>query len=85
MHLTSVSSDPRLVKGKILQHYKSLIAYIYIYILNPVLVEQSFHSTLSGNEDLKYNTLQTGNFTDWKRYLQKALFDLIEKTLIRYC
>ena len=41
---------------------------------NHVFVEQAFHSGLSGDEDLKYHKLETGDFIFCKRYLQNNSF-----------
>ena len=57
--MTSASFDPQLIEGVLLQYCKGLIASIKN---NHVLVEQSFHGALSGDEDLKHHTLQTGDF-----------------------
>ena len=54
MHLNLDSFDTQLIKGKRFQYCKCLIASIKN---NHVLVEQSFHSELSGDEDLKHHTL----------------------------
>ena len=51
----------QLVKGEILQYSKSLNAIKN----NCVLVEQSVHSVLLGDDDLKY-TWQPGHFVYWK-------------------
>lgn len=54
----------QLVKGEILQHCKHLSASIKN---NQVLVEQSFHSALLGDDDLKHYTWQPGYFIYWKK------------------
>ena len=59
MHLTPDSFDLQLIKEDILQYYKSLIASIKT---NYALVKQSFHSALSGDENLKHHTCQVGGF-----------------------
>ena len=68
MHLVPASCDLQLIKGEILHYWKRLIASIKN---NHVLVEQSFQSALSGDKDLKYHTLQPGDFIYWKKHLQK--------------
>ena len=54
MHLNLDSFDPQLIKGKRFQYWRGLTASIKN---NHILVEQSFHSELSGDEDLKHHTL----------------------------
>lgn len=54
MHLNLDSLDPQLIKGKIFQYCKGLTASIKN---NHALVEQSFHSELSEDEDLKHHTV----------------------------
>lgn len=68
MHQAPTSFDPQLIKGKILQYCKCLVISIEN---NYALVEQSFHSVLPGNEDLKYHALQPEDFIYWKRHLQE--------------
>ena len=58
MHLALASFDPQPTKGEILQYCKGLIASIKN---NHNLVEQSFHSALLGDEDLKHSPLQPGD------------------------
>lgn len=53
MHLASVSFDPQLIKGEAFQDCKGLTASIKN---NHALVEQSFHSEFSEDEDLKHHT-----------------------------
>lgn len=57
-----------MIKGKILYYYKGLIASIRN---NHDLVEQSFHNVLPGGKDLKYHTLQPGDFIYWRGHFQK--------------
>lgn len=68
MHLAS--SHPHLIKGDVLQICKGLIAAIKN---NHTLVEQSSHSALPGDDNLKRHILQHGDFVYWKRHLQKDL------------
>ena len=67
MHLAPASFDSQLIKGDIFQHRKGLIASIES---NHILVEQSFHSVLPGDKDLKHHSLYLGIFAYWKRHLQ---------------
>ena len=53
MHLNLDSLDPQLIKGKVFQYCKGLTASIKN---NHALVEQSFHSEFSEDEDLKHHT-----------------------------
>ena len=57
MLLASASFDPQLIKGEAFQYCKGLTASIKN---NCALVEQSFHSMFSEEEDLKHYTLQSG-------------------------
>ena len=66
IQLAPISFDSQLILGGILQYWKGLISSIKN---NHVLVEQFFHSTFSGDGDLKYHTLQPGDFIYWKRHL----------------
>lgn len=66
IHLTPASFNPQLIKAEILQYCKGLTGAVKS---NHVLVEQSFHSVPSGNEDLKHHTL----VVTWR-------FHLLEKT-----
>ena len=59
LHLTPASFDPQQIETEIPQYYKDLIASIKN---NHVLVEQSFHSTFLGHEDLKHHTWQPEDF-----------------------
>ena len=68
MHLGPASFDSKLIKGEILYYYKHLIILIKS---NHILLDQSFHSALSRDEDLKHHSLQPGDFIYWKRDLQK--------------
>lgn len=47
---------------------------------NCALVEQSFHSALLGDDNLKNHTLQPGDFVCWKRHLQKDSSTLLERS-----
>lgn len=55
MHLAPFSFESQLIKGEILLYCKGLVA-------KRCLVEQSFHSVLSGNKDFKHHTLQPRDF-----------------------
>ena len=68
MHLVPVPFDPQLMKGETLQYCKGLIASIEN---NHASVEQSFHSVLQGDQDLKLHTLQPGDFVYWKIHFQR--------------
>lgn len=59
MHMAPVSFDLQLIKGGILRFCKGLIASVEN---NHALVEQSFHSTFPGDEDLKHHSLQPRDF-----------------------
>ena len=67
MHLAP-TFDPQLIEGEILQYINGLIASIKN---NYALVQQSFHSVLLGDEDLKHHTLQPKDFIYCKTHLQK--------------
>ena len=72
--LINLASTPfylHLIKGDTLQSCKCLITSLENN--HALVVEQSFHSALSGDEDLKYHTLQHGNFVYWKDLSKKTL------------
>ena len=68
MLLAPASFDLQLIKEDKTQYCKGLIASIQN---NHALIEQSFYRVLSGEEDLKHHTFQSGDFIYWKRHLQK--------------
>ena len=68
MHLVPASFELQVIKGDILQYCKGLISSIKN---NHISIEQSFHSALLGDEDLKHHILQPGDFVYWKSHLQK--------------
>ena len=79
MHLASASFDPQLIKGEAFQDCKGLTASIKN---NCALVEQSFHSLFSKEEDLMHHTLQSGDFISWKRQpSEEASSKLLERLL----
>lgn len=55
MLLSPAYFDTQLIKGEILQYCKGLIDSIKN---NHILVEQYFHSGLSGDKDFKHHKLQ---------------------------
>ena len=61
MYLPPITFYPLLIKGEILQNCH-------------VLIEQSFHSAFSRDEDFKHHTFKPGDFISWKRHLQKDSF-----------
>ena len=68
---TPASFDSQLIKAEILQYCKGLTGTVKS---NHVLVEQSFHSVPSGNEDLKHHTLiATWRFHLSEKHLQNSL------------
>ena len=68
MHLGPASFGLQLIKGDRLQYCKGLITCTKN---NQAVAEQSFHSMLPKEEDLKYHILQPRGFIHWKRHLQK--------------
>ena len=68
MILAPASFDMQLIKEDKTQYCKGLIALVQN---SHALKEQSFHSALSGEENLKHHTFQAGDFICWKRHLQK--------------
>ena len=68
MHLAPASFGPQLIRGDRLQYCKGLITCTKN---NQALAEQSFHSMLPRDEDLKYHILQPRGFIYRKRHLQK--------------
>lgn len=68
MPLAPASFNPQLVKGHIIQFHKGLIKSTG---RNHAMVEQSSHNVLPGDEDVKHDTLQLGDFICWKRRLHK--------------
>lgn len=57
MHMATVSFDPQLIKGEILQYLKGLIPFIKN---STALGEQSFQSVPLGDKHLKHQTFQPG-------------------------
>lgn len=72
MLLAPASFDMQLIKEDKTQYCKDLIALIPN---SHALKEQSFHSALSGEENLKHHTFQPGDFIYWKRHLESPLSD----------
>ena len=62
MHLAPISFDPWLIKKDILQLWKGIIKPINI------LIEQAFHSALSGNR------CQTSHLTAQRSHLSEETF-----------
>ena len=82
MHLALASFDSQLIKGEILQYCKGLTASIKN---NHVLVEQSFHSVLVGDDDLKHHLATWILHLLEKNTSRRTLFNLTGKAPIRYC
>lgn len=78
MHLAPVSFDPQWIKGEMLPYCKDLIVSIKH---KHVLVDQSFHSGLLGDKDLKHHTLQPRNFIFGKTSPEELSPTSLERTL----
>lgn len=70
MHLAPASFDPQLMERDTLQYSEGLNASIK---MNHVLVEQSFHRALEGDEGLRSHTFQPRDFIYRKDTSRKAL------------
>ena len=68
MRLDQRAYEPSLLKGDIVTYCKGLIEALQ---KNERLVEQSFHSVLSGDKGIEHHSLQPGNVIYWKRHLHK--------------
>ena len=81
MHLALALFNLQLMKREIFQCCKGLIASIKN---NHVLLEQWFHSALSGDEDLKHPCNLEISYTG-KDTFRRILFNFTGETPIRYC
>ena len=82
MHLAPASFDTDPTKADILQYCKDLILFVKN---NHVLIEQSFHSALQTDKDLKHHILQPRDFSIGKDTSRWTFFKLTGKAPNRYC